>query len=154
MPTTFTRIIEGELPAYFVWEDELCVGFLAKPPFRPGHTLLVAREEVDQWLDLDPELASHLMSVAQQIGKALRTGFRAARVAVFIAGIEIPHAHLHLIPVEPEVYRIGFDFIDEEEFRRQQEAGDGATAPSPTEYEEAAAVIRSSLKRLGFEPRT
>jgi histidine triad (HIT) family protein len=49
LPTIFTRIIEGELPAYFVWEDERCVAFLAKPPYRPGHTLLVAREEVDQW---------------------------------------------------------------------------------------------------------
>jgi diadenosine tetraphosphate (Ap4A) HIT family hydrolase len=150
--TIFSRIIEGELPAYFVWEDERCVAFLAKPPYRPGHTLLVPREEVDQWVDLDPALATHLMSVAQLIGKALRRGFGAARVSVFIAGVEIPHAHIHLIPVEPEVYRIGFDFMDEEEFRRREGTGQSAE-PAPTEYEDAASTVRRTLKELGFEPR-
>lgn len=149
MPTAFTRIIEGKLSAYIVWEDERCVAFLCKPPFRPGHTLVVPREEVDQWLDLDPELVSHLTEVAQQIGQALRTGFRAARVAVFIAGVEIPHAHIHLIPVEPEVYRIGFDFMDEAEFRRREDV-EGGTGPSSTDYEEAAAIIREALKELGI----
>ena len=149
MPTLFTRIIEGELPAYFVWEDERCVAFLSKPPHRPGHTLVVPREEVEQWLDLDRELVSHLMSVAQRIGKALRTGFRAARVGVFIAGVEIPHAHIHLIPVETEIYRMGFDFMDEAEFRQRQDVECGAD-PSPTEYEEAAAIIREALRELGL----
>lgn len=72
-------------------------------------------------MDLDPGLAAHLMGVAQLIGKALRRGFRATRVGMFIAGVEISHAHIHLIPVEPEVYRMGFDFIDEEEFRTYRE---------------------------------
>jgi histidine triad (HIT) family protein len=152
LPTLFTRIIEGELPAYFVWEDERCVAFLCKPPFRTGHTLLVPREEVDQWQDLDPELAAHLMLVAQRLGRALRIGFEAARVAVFIAGIEIPHAHLHLIPVEARVYRIGFDFVDEEEFRNREDADDTNPAPSAAEYEEAAEVIRGALRTLGLEP--
>ena len=152
MPTIFTRIIQGELPAYFVWEDERCVAFLCKPPYRPGHTLLVPREEVDQWVDLDPELASHLISVAQRIGRALRGGFRAARVGVFIAGVEIPHAHIHLIPVGPEIYRMGFDFVDEEEFRRRGGAV-GSAEPSAAGYEEAAAIVGRSLEELGYGPR-
>jgi diadenosine tetraphosphate (Ap4A) HIT family hydrolase len=149
LPTAFTRIIEGELPDYIVWEDERCVAFLCKLPFRPGHSLVVSRVEVDQWLDLDPGLISHLTEVAQQIGQALRTGFRAARVAVFIAGVEIPHAHVHLIPVEPEVHRIGFDFMDEAEFRRREDVEGDATASSP-DYEGTAKIIRKALKELGF----
>jgi histidine triad (HIT) family protein len=137
LPTVFTRIIEGQLPAHVVWEDERRVAFLSKPPYRPGLTLLVPRQEVDQWVDLSPELASHLMSVAQLIGKALGIGFRAARVGVFIAGVEIPHAHIHLIPVEPEVYRMGFDFMTEEEFQRREDSAESAN-PSPAEYNEAA----------------
>jgi hypothetical protein len=93
------------------------------------------------------------MLVAQLLGKALRSGFRAARVGVFIAGVEIPHAHIHLIPVEPEVYRIGFDFMDEDEFQRRGGGAGQSADPSPAEYEEAAAIVRGSLKELGFEPR-
>ena len=66
-------------------------------------------------------------------------------------GIEIRHAHPHLIPVEAEVYRMGFDFVDKEEFRQRTDASDTNTAPSPAEYEEAAEVIRGALRTLGLK---
>ena len=63
MPSVFTRIIEGELPARFVWKDDRCVAFLSHRPLRPGHTLVVPRLEIDHWVDLEPELLGHLMGV-------------------------------------------------------------------------------------------
>ena len=65
MATLFTRIIDGELPGRFVWRDDRAVAFLTISPIQPGHTLVVPRAEVDNWLDLDPAIAAHLMTVAQ-----------------------------------------------------------------------------------------
>ena len=75
MPSVFSRIISGEFPGRFVWRDERCVAFLTINPLKPGHTLVVPIEEVDHWLDLDPDLAAHLMTVSQTIGWALQRGF-------------------------------------------------------------------------------
>ena len=102
MPTIFTRIIEGELPGRFVWKDDDCVGFLSIAPLRPGHTLVVPRVEVDHWLDLDAALAARLMVVAHAIGRAQRTAFDPARVGLIIAGLEVPHTHLHVVPIDRE----------------------------------------------------
>ena len=88
MATVFTRIIGGELPARFVWRDDVCVAFLNITPLSPGHTLIVPREEVDDWLDLEPLLAAHLASVAQAIGKAIRRGFEPEKVGLMIAELE------------------------------------------------------------------
>jgi histidine triad (HIT) family protein len=71
VPSIFTRIIDGELPGRFVWRDDRCVAFLSINPLRPGHVLVVPREEVDHWLDLDPSLLDHVMRVSQKIGAAL-----------------------------------------------------------------------------------
>ena len=68
LATLFTKIINGELPAHFVWKDDLCVGFLSIAPLQPGHTLVVPRVEVDHWLDLEPSVVSHLALVSQKIG--------------------------------------------------------------------------------------
>ena len=102
MPTIFTRIIEGELPGRFVHRDDRCVAFISIAPLRPGHTLVVPIAEVDHWLDLEPDLAAHLMTVAQQIGRAQMEVFRPARVGMIIAGLEVPHCHLHVIPIDRE----------------------------------------------------
>jgi diadenosine tetraphosphate (Ap4A) HIT family hydrolase len=102
MPTIFTRIIEGELPGRFVYRDDRCVAFLSIAPIRPGHTLVVPIEEVDHWIDLDPELAAHLIAVALRIGRAQQAAFSPARVGVIVAGMEVPHTHIHLIPIERE----------------------------------------------------
>jgi len=100
--TLFTRIIDGELPGTFVWRDEHCVAFLSINPVRPGHALVVPRAEVDHWIDLEPDLARHLMTVAQTIARAQQRAFEPARVGLIIAGMEVPHAHLHVIPIGSE----------------------------------------------------
>lgn len=102
MATLFTRIIDGELPARFVWRDDRCVAFLSVAPLRPGHTLVVPIAEVDHWLDVDPDLAAHLMVVAQAIGRAQAAAFSPARVGLIVAGLEVPHCHLHVVPIDRE----------------------------------------------------
>ena len=102
MPSIFTRIIDGELPGRFVWRDDRCVAFLSIAPLRPGHTLVVPIAEVDHWLDLDPVDAAHLMTVSQRIGQAQQRAFSPARVGLIIAGMEVPHTHLHVIPIDAE----------------------------------------------------
>lgn len=102
MASLFSRIIDGDIPGRFVWKDEWCVAFMTIAPIRPGHTLVVPRAEVDHWLDLDAHIVSHLMIVAQSIGKAQQTAFSPERVGMIIAGMEVPHTHLHVIPIRDE----------------------------------------------------
>jgi len=99
LATVFTRIIEGEVPARFVWRDDSCVAFLNITPLAPGHTLVVPKEETGHWIDLGPGLAAHLMSVSQTIGKAVQESFEPERVGLAIAGLEVPHAHVHVWPI-------------------------------------------------------
>src|SRR3954470_1240426 len=102
MATIFTRIIDGELPGTFVWRDDVCVAFSSIAPLRPGHTLVVPRAEVDHWIDLPAETNTHLMGVAQTIGAAQMDAFSPARVGLIIAGLEVPHTHLHVVPIDAE----------------------------------------------------
>ncbi|MER3421009.1 MAG: HIT family protein [Chloroflexota bacterium] len=135
MASVFTQIIEGVLPARFVWRDERCVAFLTIAPLRPGHTLVVPRAEIDHWLDLPPELLAHLMSVAQAIGRALQHAFRPVKVGMVIAGLEVPHVHLHLIPI---------DDLRDLDFSRANKN------PDPAALDAAAARIRTALRALGY----
>src|SRR5688572_32152405 len=98
MATIFTRIINHEIPGTFVWRDEQCVAFLSINPLAHGHTLIVPIEEVDHWVDATPALVTHLFEVTHTIGSALERAFDPARVGVIIAGYEIPHAHIHVVP--------------------------------------------------------
>ena len=99
MPSIFTRIIDGEIPGRFVWKDDRAVAFLSIAPMMPGHTLVVPRDEVDHWIDLDPDLAAHLFQVAQHIGKAQQLEWNPRRIGVLIVGEEVPHTHLHVVPI-------------------------------------------------------
>lgn len=99
MPTIFTMIITGDIPGVFVWRDDQCVGILSKDPLRPGHVLVIPTAEVDHWLDLDPALAAHLTTVAQTIGQAQMVAFAPEKVGLMIAGLEVPHVHLHVVPI-------------------------------------------------------
>ncbi|MDH3228053.1 MAG: HIT family protein [Thermoleophilia bacterium] len=100
MPTVFTRIIEGELPGHFVYEDEHCVGFLTIEPLREGHVLMVPREEVDHWLDLSPQLLTNLMAASQRVGRAIHEEFGSQKVGMMIVGLEVDHVHIHLSPID------------------------------------------------------
>jgi diadenosine tetraphosphate (Ap4A) HIT family hydrolase len=98
MATIFTRIINGEIPGLFVHRDEHCVAFLDIRPLAHGHVLVVPIAEVDHWIDLAPELSAHLFAVAQRIGLAQQRAFGCERVGLIIAGYEVPHTHVHVIP--------------------------------------------------------
>ena len=137
MPSIFSRIIAGEFPARFVWKDDRCVAFLSNRPLRPGHTLVVPRLEVDHWLDADPELLGSLSLTAQVIGKAQMAAFDAARIGVLIAGLEVPHLHIHVVPIR------GLHDLD---FGNQD--------PNPDEgmMDRAAQAIRDQLREQGHEP--
>jgi histidine triad (HIT) family protein len=102
MASLFTRIIDGEIPGRFVWKDDTCVVFLTIAPITPGHALVVPRAEVDHWIDLDDDVAAHLMVVAKAIGAAQTDAFSPNRIGMIIAGLEVPHTHVHVIPIETE----------------------------------------------------
>ena len=134
MPTIFSRIISGEFPGRFVWRDDRVVAFLSIEPMRPGHVLVVPREEVDHWIDLDPALASHLFLVAQQIGLAQRLEWNPARVGVLIVGEEVPHVHIHVVPINTPG-ELSFAGVDR--------------SPSPEALDDAAERLRARLRELG-----
>lgn len=100
MPTIFTRIIEGEIPGTFVWRDDRCVAFMSINPLRDGHVLVVPREEVDHWLDCPSDLRDHLMDVSAQIGRAISKVHDPEKVGLMIAGLEVPHLHIHVVPID------------------------------------------------------
>ena len=100
MSSLFTRIIRGEIPGHFVYKDEICVAFLTINPIVTGHTLVVPIEEIDEWTNLSAEISTHLMVVAKRIGLAQKQLHKCNRVGLIIAGFEIPHCHLHVIPAD------------------------------------------------------
>jgi len=102
MPTLFTRIIDGEIPGRFVWADDLAVVLLTIAPITDGHALVVPRAEVEQLTDAPDDLLAHLTSVAKAVGRAQRTAWDAPRAALLVAGFEVPHLHLHVLPAWDE----------------------------------------------------
>ena len=135
MATIFTQIIEGRLPARFVWKDDQCVVLLSNRPLRPGHSLVVPRQEVDHWLDLDASLLCHLTETAQTIGRAQMEAFHPERVGVMLAGLEVPPCHFHVVPIR------GLHDLD---------FGNQDPDPDPQTMDDAAGAIRSELKKLGY----
>ena len=99
MPSIFTRIIDGEIPSRKLWEDDVCITFLDVRPLSPGHALVVPRDEIDQWSDLPAATAAHLMTVAHKLANAQRRVFTPERIGLMIAGFEVPHAHVHVVPI-------------------------------------------------------
>lgn len=98
MASIFTRIIAGELPGTFVYTDDVCVAFMTISPISRGHLLVVPRIERDQWTDLPDDISQHCFAVAKRIGEAQKMVLHCDRVALIIAGFEVPHCHLHVIP--------------------------------------------------------
>jgi histidine triad (HIT) family protein len=134
MPSIFSRIISGELPGRFVWRDDTAVAFLSIAPMMPGHTLVVPRDEVDHWIDLDPELAAHLFQVGQWIGRAQQEVWQPARIGVLIVGEEVPHAHVHIVPIN-HPGELSFAHVD--------------ATPDAAALDDAADRIRTALRALG-----
>jgi histidine triad (HIT) family protein len=130
MATIFTRIINGEIPGTFVHRDDRCVVFMSINPIAHGHALVVPIEELDHWVDGSPELIAHLFDVTRRIGVAQRDAFGCERVAVIVAGYEVPHAHIHVIPTNT-MSEISF--------------ANAAASVDRGDVEAAAAAIRAAL---------
>jgi histidine triad (HIT) family protein len=134
VPSVFTRIIDGELPADFVWRDDACVAFLSNRPLRPGHTLVLPRLEIDHWLDLEPDLLARLISTAQTIGRAQMAAFKPVRIGLVLLGLEVPHVHFHVVPIRGP-HDLDFDNQDPN--------------PDPAMMKKAGEMLRQELKKLG-----
>ncbi|MBK5331888.1 MAG: HIT family protein [Ilumatobacteraceae bacterium] len=130
MTTIFSRIIAGEIPGTFVYRDDRCVAFMSINPLARGHVLVVPIDEVDHWIDASPDLVAHLFEVTHRIGRAQRQVFDCERVGVIIAGYEVPHAHIHVIPTE-NMSQLSFE--------------NAAASVDRDEMETAAAAIRNAL---------
>ena len=98
MATIFTQIINGDIPGRIVWSDDRVAALLTIAPLTPGHTLVVPRDEIDQWTDLPADLLGHVMTVSHRIGAALKQVYGSPRVGLVVAGFEVPHAHVHVFP--------------------------------------------------------
>ena len=97
--TIFSKIIKGEIPGYKIAENEKFFAFLDVFPLREGHTLVVPKMEVDNLFDLEEEYLSELLLFAQPIAKAIEKAFPCNRCGISVIGLEVPHAHVHLIPI-------------------------------------------------------
>lgn len=133
MPSVFSMIINGDLPGRFVYEDDDVVAFLTIEPMTPGHTLVVPRAEVDNWQTVEPALFHKVMDVSQLIGKAVCAAFGAQRAGVIIAGLEVPHLHVHVFPAR-NLSDFGFANVDRN--------------PSAESLDEAQAKIKAALADL------
>ena len=129
MPSIFTRIINGEIPCYKVAEDEHCFAFLDISPLSKGQTLVVPRKEVDYLFDLDQATYQQLMAFSQRVAIAIGQAVPCLRVGVAVIGLEVPHAHIHLIPLHS-----GSINFSDPKLKLEKD-----------EFEEIAAAIRAHL---------
>lgn len=133
MSSLFTRIRQGELPGHILWDDGRCFAILTIKPIREGHLLVIPHQEVDHWDELDAELNAHVFGVASLLSRTLRSLFPCEKVGLMIAGLEVRHAHLHLIPITA---------ISDLNFALAQERDDAAQSGT-------ASRIRAALRDAG-----
>ena len=134
MASLFSKILLREIPGHFVWEDDLCFSIMTIQPIRQGHLLLIPKQEVNHWDDIPADIAAHMMQVSQIIARAIKAVIPCKRIGVSIVGLEVPHAHIHLIPID-NMGDLDFKFARE----------------MPTELlASTAADIRASLMAKGY----
>jgi histidine triad (HIT) family protein len=131
MASIFSKIISGEIPSYKVAEDENYYAFLDIFPMAKGHTLVVPKQEVDYLFDLDPVLLAGMTVFAQKVAKGIKATIACNRVGVAVLGLEVPHAHMHLVPINKE---------SDLDFRREK------LKLSPEEFAEIAKAIGENIK--------
>lgn len=115
MASIFTKIIEREIPAHILREDDEFLAFLDVRPIREGHTLVIPKAEIDDMFDLPQSLLAGLLPFAAPVAHAIRQATGAKRVGVAVLGLEVPHAHVHLVPI---------DALHDLDFRRARPASD------------------------------
>ena len=108
MASIFTRIVKGEIPAHKILEDAHFLAFLDLNPINPGHTLVIPKKEVDYLFDLDRELLSGILPFAKNVASAIRKAVPCRRIGIMVAGLEVPHAHIHLIPILESLSELSF----------------------------------------------
>lgn len=133
MSSIFTRILAGELPGHFVWKDELCFAILTIQPIRRGHVIVIPNAEIDHWDDVPPATAAHMMQVSQHVAKAIKQVEPCVRVGLMVVGLEVPHTHLHVMPIDRTA---DMDFAN-------------ASAASRDELQETATALRAVLQAAG-----
>ncbi len=99
MASLFTKIINGEIPCHKICEDEKYFAFLDIQPINPGHTIVVPKEEVDYFFDVEDDLLGGMMVFAKGVAHAIKKAVDCQKVGVMVAGLEVPHAHVHLVPI-------------------------------------------------------
>ena len=102
MATIFTKIVNGEIPSYKIFENEHFYSFLDISPMTKGHTLVIPKKEVDYLFDIDDAMLSEMIVLSKKIAKAIEKTVECTRVGVMVVGLEMPHAHIHLIPIQNE----------------------------------------------------
>jgi histidine triad (HIT) family protein len=130
MASIFTKIINGEIPCYKIAEDENFFAFLDINPNAKGHTLCIPKKEVDKIMDLDEETYMGLMAFTRKVGKAIEASMDCKRVGITVIGLEVPHVHVHLIPLK-EMKEATFQY---------------KVAPTKEEFEAISVKIRSKIK--------
>lgn len=130
MSTIFTKIVQREIPCHLIAEDDRFMAFLDVMPLVEGHTLVIPKQEIDYIFDLDPELLGDLMKFAQTIAPALKKAIPCKRLGVAVIGLEVPHAHVHLVPMNR---MMDINFSQEK------------LKPSQESLAQTAALIRSFL---------
>ena len=99
MPSLFTRIVKGEIPCHKILEDEKFLAFLDIRPINPGHTLVIPKKEIDYIFDVDDDLLSQLIVFAKKVARMIQREVPCKRIGLMVAGLEVPHAHVHLVPI-------------------------------------------------------
>ncbi len=131
MASIFTRIINGEIPCYKIAEDDSYFAFLDINPLKKGHTLVVPKKEVDYIFDLDDKMLSGMILFSKKIAKAIKAAYPCNRIAIAVLGLEVPHAHIHLVPM---------DEMNDVNFRNPK------LKFSPEEFREIAANISKRIR--------
>ena len=108
MPSLFSRIVKGELPCHKVLEDEKHLAFLDLNPVNPGHTLVIPKKEVDYFFDLDDDALAGLVVFSKKAARALKLAVPCKKTGVMVAGLEVPHAHVHLVPILENLSELTF----------------------------------------------
>ena len=139
MASIFTRIIDGEIPGRIIWRDATCVAMIDIRPLNRGHVLVIPVTEVDQWTDLPAEVVTHCTGVAHAVGRAQMAVLSPTRIGLMVAGFEVPHTHLHVVPLE------GMNNLD---------FAQADPDPDPADLDAVADMLRDALRAGGHAEAT
>ena len=134
MASIFTRIITGGIPGRIIWRDPTCIAMVDIRPLNRGHVLVIPIAEVDRWTDLPVQTAAHCTMVAHAVGRAQMASFAPERIGLMIAGFEVPHTHLHVVPL---------DHMGHLDFSQADADAD------PSDLDDVAEALRGTLRSEG-----